>query len=1035
MSVAAAIDSPLARLRGRLRHSGYPEKHPRTIGWLGTTALALGGSNQSLFLLGALYAGQGSGAVPLLVVGLLLGWAALPGWTELVLLWPNRVGGIASSCAEAFKPYSAVLANLTGVCYWWGWVPTCGLTAILSASALHSWYLPGVPVKPLAIAILLGFVAINLCGIRAVTRIAIPVAFVSALLAFLSGIVPVFAGSVDWQQATSFHLTTPFHGVFGGITSAMAGLYLIGFAAPAFEAAACHVGETKDPARNVPRAMYASAGLASVYFVLLPVVWLGVLGPGGAFNDLAGSLGPTFGPLLGSGAKAAAIWFMVFNMFHGTLQPIAGASRTLSQLSEDGLLPRVLALRSKRDVPWVATWVTALMAIGFLLLGDPTWLIAAANLTYLIGIGLPSVAVWLLRRNAPDMERPYRAPRFTIGLGVAAAGAWAVSTVLGFEQFGLPTVLAGLGFAYAGSVFYALRAWGDRRLEGRRTNFHSLHVKLTGAMLLVLVLDGAGYLIAVRSVPTADHFGRALLEDIFVAVALLTVTVGLVLPGMIAHTAGQVAGAADRLATGMVADLRRAMRALADGDLDAAHARFQVEPVVVHSRDELHGLALSFNAVQDEVGHTAEALDHAREGLRRTQDELRRSNEELSRWGEDLEQRVEERTAELRAARDVLASLATTDPLTGLANHRALVAAIDQELERSDRYGRPCALVFLDIDHFKRLNDQHGHAAGDTALQEIAGLAGGALRAIDTIGRWGGEEFVVLLPEAGEAEGLATAERLRRAVAGHAFTAAGGIRLTCSIGVATYPADAPSRSDLMIAADRAMYAAKRLGRNLSFAAAHPAVPAMWMGSDSPERAAGDAMLSETVEALALLVEARDNYTGMHAGSVSDLALRLALELGCDAEQVRLIVAGGRLHDVGKVAVPDAILGKPGPLDDAEWQVMRTHPEVGAEIVARIPSLRDVAETIRTHHERWDGAGYPQGLAGEAIPLGGRILAVADAYHAIISGRPYQDARSSALALAEIDRCAGGQFDPAVVAALQRIVIPGRVPDPALASGA
>ena len=361
----------------------------------------MGGSNQSLFLIGALYAGQGSGAVPLLVIGLLLSWAALPGWTELIMLWPNRVGGIAATCAEAFRPYSAVLANLTGVCYWWGWVPTCGLTAILSASALHDWYLPGIPVKPLAIAILLGFVAINLAGIKWVTRVAIPVACVSAVLAFLSGIVPVFAGNVDWHKATSFHLTSPFHGTFGGITSAMAGIYLIGFAAPAFEAAACHVGETKDFVKNVPRAMFASAGMASIFFILLPIVWLGVLGPGADYNNLAGSLGPTFGPLLGSGAKAAAIWFMVFNMFHGTLQPLAGASRTLSQLSEDGLLPRVLALRSKRDVPWVATWLTALMAIAFLIAGDPTWLIAAANLTYLIGICLPSVAVWLLRRNAP----------------------------------------------------------------------------------------------------------------------------------------------------------------------------------------------------------------------------------------------------------------------------------------------------------------------------------------------------------------------------------------------------------------------------------------------------------------------------------------------------------------------------------------------------------------------------------------------------------------------------------------------------------
>jgi amino acid permease len=205
----------------------------------------MGGSNQSLFLLGALVVSQGTAALPLLAIGLLLSWAAAFGWTELVLMWPNRVGGIAASCAEAFRPYSAVLANLTGVCYWWGWVPTCGLTAILSASALHQWYLPGVSVTVLAVVIVTAFTLLNLCGVKWVTRVAIPVAAGSAILAFASALVPVLSGHVDWHQATTFHLVSPFPGMFGHLTSVMAGLYLIGFAAPAFEAAACHVGDDR----------------------------------------------------------------------------------------------------------------------------------------------------------------------------------------------------------------------------------------------------------------------------------------------------------------------------------------------------------------------------------------------------------------------------------------------------------------------------------------------------------------------------------------------------------------------------------------------------------------------------------------------------------------------------------------------------------------------------------------------------------------------------------------------------------------------
>src|SRR6478672_11103368 len=195
----------------RSRFDSGKRSHPRTIGWVGTTALAMGGSNQMIFLITALFIGQGdilgqgSAAVPLLIVGVLLGWAAAPAWTELVLMWPNRVGGIAASCAEAFRPYSPVLANLTGTCYWWGWVPTCGLTAILSASALHQWYMPWMPVKLLAVIIVAIFTALNLAGMKRVTRVALVIAGGSAALAFLSGVVPVLTGHVDWHQASSFH--------------------------------------------------------------------------------------------------------------------------------------------------------------------------------------------------------------------------------------------------------------------------------------------------------------------------------------------------------------------------------------------------------------------------------------------------------------------------------------------------------------------------------------------------------------------------------------------------------------------------------------------------------------------------------------------------------------------------------------------------------------------------------------------------------------------------------------------------------------
>ena len=625
-------DSTPAILRD---HPAAPTDHPRTVGWFGTTAVAMGGINQSLFLLGALFVGQGailgqgSAAIPLLTVGLLLSWAATPGWTELILMYPNRVGGIAATCAEAFRPYSPILANLTGVCYWWGWVPTCGLTALLSASAINQWYLPWFPVPLLASCIVLFFTVINLCGVKWVMRMAMPIAVASAGLAFLSAAIPIFSGSVDWRQAFTFHLTVPFHGWFGQVTSVMAGLYLIGFAAPAFEQATCHVGETIDPNKNVPRAIFASAGMASLYFIVLPVVWLGTLGPEPLGKELALELGPTFAPLLGGAAKGAAIWFMIFNMLHGTIAPLAGAARTLSQLAEDGLLPEFMAKRSRTDAPWVATLITAGMAIVFLLIGDPIWLIAAANLTYLIGIGLPNIAVWLLRRNEPEMTRPYRAPRGTIALGLLAAVAWALTTVLGFQQFGLPTVLAGIAFAYSGAALYAWRKMSDRRKEGLPMIGRTLHLKLTGTMLFVLVLDAAGYLIAVTHVPGKEPGLIAALEDIFVVVALLTISVGLILPGTIAQSAIEVSKAAEHLVKGTLADFTRAMRALAAGDLEAAKADFAFAPVIVHSHDEIGDMALNFNRLQEEIGHAAGGLAGARAGLSEARDALTETNERL----------------------------------------------------------------------------------------------------------------------------------------------------------------------------------------------------------------------------------------------------------------------------------------------------------------------------------------------------------------------------------------------------------------------
>jgi diguanylate cyclase (GGDEF)-like protein len=765
----------------------------RRLGWVGTTALAMGGSNQSLFLMAALFVGQGdipgqgSAAVPLLIVGLLLSWAAAPAWTELILLSPNRVGGIAAACSEAFRPYSPVLSALTGTCYWWGWVPTCGLTALLSASAIQQWYLPNLPVEAVACALVALFTAVNLCGIAWVTRLTIPIAAVSASLALMSSLISVWTGQVDWTQATSFALVSPFPGWFGSVTSVMAGLYLIGFAAPAFEAAACHVAETVDPNRNVPRAMLASAGMAGIYFIVLPVVWLGALGPAALGEDLALVLGPTFAPLLGGFGKAAAIWFMMMNMFHGTIQPLAGASRTLAQLSDDGLLPRFLGRRSRTDCPWLATLLTAGASIVFLLIGDPIWLIAAANFTYLIGVCMPNVAAWLLRRDLPDAPRPYRAPRGTIMLGLLAAAMWLLAAALGFQQFGLPTVMVGLVMAYSGAGLYAWRMAEDRRASGLPIFVRTLGLKLTGAMLIVLTLDGAGYILAVSAVSNERKELMAALEDIFVVVALLTISVGLILPGMIAHSATEVSNAAKRLASGTVRDFSRAMAALGRGDLESAHASVNVVPVRINSRDELGEMAANFNLLQEEVTTATLGLDKARENLR------------ISR-------------AELLATNACIAHRAHHDPLTDLPNRAAFAQRLAETFERASVGGTRFAVLCIDLDQFKEANDVFGHAMGDELLCAVSGRLQSAANGT-FIARVGGDEFT-LISSADEqpAAAAAEAERLLEVVSDPFQIQGQSIRIGLSIGAAIYPQDGGDATALLGNADAALYRAKAEGR-------------------------------------------------------------------------------------------------------------------------------------------------------------------------------------------------------------------------------
>jgi len=439
----------------------------------------------------------------------------------------------------------------------------------------------------------------------------------------------------------------------------------------------------------------------------------------------------------------------------------------------------------------------------------------------------------------------------------------------------------------------------------------------------------------------------------------------------------------------------------------------------------LTAVTLTRTRIHEMVRDAEQKLEQATRTSMALQDELtviQDYSAALAEFDEEtvrLKAEIEAKNAELEVANARLESLATTDPLTGVANHRAMVDALDRELARTHDSGRSFAVLFIDLDHFKALNDSCGHRAGDATLVELMSVAHAALGGAATLGRWGGEEFLAILPEVDVETGLAAAEKLREAVATHAFAATGGGGVTCSIGLAVFPNDADGRDTLVAAADSAGYAAKRLGRNQVRAVSDPAVAAL---GDTSSKVDGreEAALTGTVEALAALVEARDKYTAIHSHAVVKLAVGVARSLGLDDNETRIVELAARLHDVGKIVVPDSVLQKDSsPLSEEEWAQLRRHPAVGAGVVSHVPALRVLSPLIRSHHERWDGRGYPDGLAGEAIPLGARIVAVADAYRALTAERPYHRGRAANSAVHELRRHAGTQFDARVVEALAR----------------
>ena len=358
-----------------------------------------------------------------------------------------------------------------------------------------------------------------------------------------------------------------------------------------------------------------------------------------------------------------------------------------------------------------------------------------------------------------------------------------------------------------------------------------------------------------------------------------------------------------------------------------------------------------------------------------------------------------------------------TDPLTGLLNRRAFEEELELELDRATRAGRPLSVVVGDIDGFRAINERQGHAAGDETLKAVAQNALKWKRRIDQAARIAGEEFALLLPETEERGAFIVAERLRRAM--HRSFVDSAVGVSFSFGVATAPSHGTDALALLHAADSATAAAKDLGGDRTVIYSDEVARTLaQMG-----HASGELQLA-TVIALAEALDIRDTGTGQHSHTVGRYAELMARELGFDEDSVERIRLAGVLHDIGKIGISDRVLSKPGPLDAEEWQEMYTHPEIGARLLAR-PEFEDLRTWILAHHERPDGLGYPRALGADEIPLEARILAVADAYEAMIADRVYRPALGEESARAELLAGSGTQFDARVVEGFLRALDAGR----------
>jgi len=415
-------------------------------------------------------------------------------------------------------------------------------------------------------------------------------------------------------------------------------------------------------------------------------------------------------------------------------------------------------------------------------------------------------------------------------------------------------------------------------------------------------------------------------------------------------------------------------------------------------------------------------------------------NYELKTHPKNLEDEITAQNMEFLQMHTKLRDLATRDELTGLYNHRYLQEKLIEEFARAVRYGHSISCLMIDLDFFRSINDQLGHATGDEILKEAAEILLMGSRLSDLIARFGGEEFVILLPHVDYQGAAELAERFRETFARHTFLGnSQAVTATVSIGVSSFPEDAvKDRSDLLHFADQAVFRAKAGGRNQVYLYRNigptlkDALPHLKISEEKifefqrKLSEIADKARRGYVESSKMFIQAldsKDHFTAGHAGGVAKLAMQVAEASGLSLDDSEIVGHAGLLHDIGKICISDEILLKPSRLTLAEYEAMKQHHYFGYRIVKPIKFLREEATLILHHHEWFNGEGYPCCLAGNEIPLGARIVSVVDSYDTMrLAGGRYKQTLSVEAAVNELIACAGTQFDPEVVQTFIQVLL-------------